>query len=63
MSKLGPNFKVCQTCRYWCGSRDIDGMTRLVEAYSSSGKCTNMKGFYNQNTSKMATCSHHDPII
>lgn len=63
MSKLGPSFKVCQTCRYWNGSRDINGMTKLVEAYSSTGKCCNTKVFYNQNMSNMASCNKHEPVI
>lgn len=63
MAKLGPNFKVCQTCRYWNGMREINGMSRLVESISDKGKCINRKGFYNQNVSKLTTCPHHEPII
>lgn len=63
MGKLGPNFKVCQTCKYWSGMRDINGFSRLVDSITDKGRCNNPKGFYNQNMSKMATCSHHDPVI
>ncbi len=63
MSKLSTKFKICQTCRYWNGSRNIDGISQLIEAYSEKGKCSNPKGFYNQDMSKQATCREHAPVI
>lgn len=63
MPKLGTNFKVCQTCRYWNGSRNVDGFSKLVENFSNTGKCNNLKGHYNQEMSHQATCPHHEPII
>lgn len=63
MGKLGTNFKVCQTCRFWSGMRDINGMAKLVDSISDKGKCVNPKGFYNQDMNKLATCSHHESVI
>lgn len=63
MSKLGPSFKVCQTCVYWNGSRKVDSLTKLVENYSSSGKCGNKDGFYNLDMNTGATCQHHKSVI
>lgn len=63
MGKLGMSFKVCQTCRYWGGMRDINGMSKLVDAISERGRCNNTRGFYNQDTYKMTTCSHYEPIL
>lgn len=62
-AKLGPNFKVCQNCQYWGGMRDVNGMSRLVEAISEKGRCNNVKGFYNQEMGRMASCQHYNPII
>lgn len=64
MSRLGTNFKVCQTCRYWGGIRELNGFLKTAETQNGTkGKCNNTKGFYNQNMSNMATCKHYDPIF
>ena len=63
MSKLNTGFKVCQTCQYWDGARKIDGFAKQVDSISEEGKCFNMKGFYNQKMSRLASCSHHSPVV
>ncbi len=64
MSKIYSQTRICQTCRYWTGARNIITVGKLVEALSEEGKCVNTHGFFNQQVKAHAAgCSHHEPII
>lgn len=63
MEKLSSNFKVCQNCKYWSGARNIDRMSKYIEALSDSGKCINNQAFYNLNKKAREYCSHYEPVI
>ena len=63
MGRFFSNFKVCQTCRYWTGARKIDGISKIVESISDTGKCINRNSFYNHDMNKTACCSRHEPIV
>lgn len=63
MSKVGMNFKWCQNCVYWNGSRNVDGFTKMTENISEKGRCTSKEGFFNCDMSHMATCKSFRPIF
>ena len=63
MEKLSSNFKVCQNCQYWCGTRDINRISKYIEALSDSGKCINKQGFFNLDKKAREYCSHFEPVI
>lgn len=51
--------KWCANCVYWGGERTIDGFFGRAEVddkCQAKGKCTNMKGYYNQQCGWMTTC-------
>lgn len=51
----------CANCSYWCGEREINGFFGRVEIdddCKAKGKCSNMKGYYNQPCFWNGTCPH-----
>ena len=63
MPKLGKNLKWCQNCRYWQGQREIDFFLKMVESKSRTGKCGNLKGYYNCDMNEGATCQNFESIL
>lgn len=50
--------KVCATCRYWSGSRDIDFMALFFEAKVSLARCNGPSGSFRPcNTGDGSSCS------
>lgn len=46
MGKWAATMRVCATCRYWCGSRDVDGLATMFEAKEPYGMCAGPFGSF-----------------
>jgi hypothetical protein len=57
--KFRKNFKVCVTCEYWAGSRQLDTfrIDAIVDSISSKGKCTLEGAFKGLDKSANGTCN------
>ena len=53
---IGPQFKWCGNCVYWCGERKIDGGLHQIEIDDSKshGPCSKFLGW--TNCSYLTTC-------
>jgi len=62
---LTTSFHCCMCCRYWSGTREINGFTKIVKVEDdmAKGKCINTKSFYNCQMSIMGNCPKFDPIV
>lgn len=51
--------KKCANCIYWCGEREINVFFGRVELkdFSVKGKCSNPKGYYNQQCPCLSQCN------
>ena len=62
-----PHYKQCVNCVWWAGPRTFDSFRgwAMIEDSHATGKCMNMKGYYNLNTNWMTTCHGFEwhPII
>lgn len=60
MSTYGKKEKVCATCMYWNGKRNVDLL--FVEAIKDEGKCKAEEAFYNLKTIKSCSCGCYKEI-
>lgn len=56
MSLWTKKEKVCATCIYWKGKRDVDSM--FIETKNNDGRCFCEDGFYNLKTIQGSSCSN-----
>jgi hypothetical protein len=56
MSLWTKKEKVCATCIYWQGKRDVESM--FIEAKNHAGRCFCETGFYNLRTIQGSSCSN-----
>lgn len=58
MSSWSCDQKVCASCRYWLGKRDVDFLAYFFESISGQGKCAAPKGvFRGVDMGEGSTCS------
>lgn len=63
MSCWGKNQQVCATCRYWCGSRDIDFIASHFHALHSQGLCQGPFGsFRGVEMGEGSSCQAWEPF-
>lgn len=55
MSLWKKHEKVCATCIYWSGKREVD--FKCIKVQCEEGNCHNPNGFYNMKTMQGSTCS------
>jgi hypothetical protein len=46
MSSWGCDQKVCASCRYWCGRREIDFMANFFDVKEERGVCSGPPGSF-----------------
>lgn len=61
MSGWSCNQKVCTSCRYWCGRREIDFMACFFNALDVYGLCMG-DVFRGIETSESSSCSSWEPF-
>lgn len=57
MGSINVNTKVCATCQYWSGSRELS--SKNVIHYDGKGTCTaSRSGFKGKETRGLQHCGH-----
>lgn len=61
MSSWSCDQRVCASCRYWLGAREVDFSGSFYEAAESEGKCCNPNGgFRGCRMGEGSSCSDWD---
>jgi hypothetical protein len=56
LSTYGKKEKVCATCIFWKGKRNID--FTFIETNNFEGKCSSEEAFYDLRTIEGSSCSN-----